>query len=276
MIIGISGKKRHGKDTIGNIIQAFAKWERNAKASDIYSFQKNYSISNQFVLKDVKEEISGLDSGWEVQKFAGVLKEIVSLMTGYTIEQLENNENKDKLLYYSYYIIKDNQRITDAYSSMEEAVEELKKMKTGFHNAYGDGEYQFSVEQERVTPRLLLQKIGTEVGRMINPDVWIKTLFNKYIGKSIGIDKVGHQTILYPNWIITDVRFPNEVKAIKEKGGIVIRVNRDLGLPIVDNHISETALDSYEEFDYIIENNNCIECLIEEVKKMIQIKKIKL
>ena len=34
---------------------------------------------------------------------------------------------------------------------------------------------------------------------------------------------------MYPNWIITDVRFPNEADAIKGRGGIIIRVNRKHG-----------------------------------------------
>ena len=33
----------------------------------------------------------------------------------------------------------------------------------------------------------------------------------------------------YPNWIITDCRFPNEAKAIKDRDGISIRVNRIIG-----------------------------------------------
>jgi len=35
-------------------------------------------------------------------------------------------------------------------------------------------------------------------------------------------------TIIYPRWVISDCRFENEVKAIKDRGGIVIRVNRPL------------------------------------------------
>jgi hypothetical protein len=65
-----------------------------------------------------------------------------------------------------------------------------------------------------LTPRLVLQKWGTEVARKSwHDDTWIASLENK-LAKS-------HNDI-----VITDVRFPNEIRAIKQAGGIVIRVVR--------------------------------------------------
>ena len=39
-------------------------------------------------------------------------------------------------------------------------------------------------------------------------------------------------------------------------------------------HSSEIALDNYEDFDYTIDNNNCIDCLIESVKEILKHEKI--
>ena len=78
--------------------------------------------------------------------------------------------------------------------------------------------------------------------------------------------------LIYPSWCITDVRFPNEVKAIKKKDGIIIRINRESDYN--STHSSETALDDYEDFDYTIDNNNCIDCLIEKVKEILKHEKI--
>jgi hypothetical protein len=65
-----------------------------------------------------------------------------------------------------------------------------------------------------LTPRLVLQKWGTEVARKSwHDDTWIASLENK-LSKA-------HNDI-----VITDVRFPNEIKAIKNAGGLVIRVKR--------------------------------------------------
>ena len=75
-----------------------------------------------------------------------------------------------------------------------------------------------------------------------------------------------------PNWIISDVRFPNEAKAIKDKGVILIRINRpgnDTG-----KHLSEIALDDYKNWNYVIDNNGTIEDLIEKVKQILIQEKI--
>ena len=89
------------------------------------------------------------------------------------------------------------------------------------------------------------QIIGSNVLRdNFDKDIWIKSLFGNYIPKE-------------SKWIITDVRYPNEVKAIKDKKGILIRINRPK-LKNNDNHISEIALDHYDDFDYIIDNNSSL------------------
>jgi len=82
----------------------------------------------------------------------------------------------------------------------------------------------------------------------------------------------------YPNWIITDTRFPNELKAVKDRDGITIRINRPQ--KGIDNqntvmlHPSETSLDN-AEFDYLINNNGTIKDLVEEIKKVFKDPKIK-
>jgi len=65
-----------------------------------------------------------------------------------------------------------------------------------------------------LTPRLVLQKWGTEVARKSwHDDTWIASLENKL--------NRAHNDI-----VITDVRFPNEIAAVRNAGGVVIRVVR--------------------------------------------------
>jgi dephospho-CoA kinase len=71
--------------------------------------------------------------------------------------------------------------------------------------------------------------------------------------------------IIIPDWIITDVRFPNEFKAIKERNGMLIKVIRDTGK--VSAHISETALDYENRWDCVIDNNGTIEELKVKVEE---------
>lgn len=64
------------------------------------------------------------------------------------------------------------------------------------------------------TPREALQKIGTEVGRdVFHKDFWVQALEQK-------VDQNKH-------YVITDVRFPNEINWIHEQGGIVIEIQRN-------------------------------------------------
>ena len=65
-----------------------------------------------------------------------------------------------------------------------------------------------------ITPRHILQYWGTEVCRQgFHDDIWIASLENK-------MRKTGD------NIVISDVRFPNEINAIKNAGGQVVRVVR--------------------------------------------------
>ena len=77
-------------------------------------------------------------------------------------------------------------------------------------------------------------------------------------------------------YLVTDVRFPNKVDAIKNRDGKIIRINRINhkqyveynGQMVVayDVHPSETALDNYDGFDYVIEATGTAEDLILKVK----------
>lgn len=63
------------------------------------------------------------------------------------------------------------------------------------------------------SPRLALQLMGTEAGRdVFHPDLWVHTVLRRCDPNL--------------NYVIADVRFPNEINAIKNSGGKIIRVRR--------------------------------------------------
>lgn len=67
--------------------------------------------------------------------------------------------------------------------------------------------------EREFSPRLALQLMGTEAGRdVFHKDIWIHSLVRR-----MQKDK---------NYVIADVRFPNEIEAIQEIGGKIIRVKR--------------------------------------------------
>ena len=63
------------------------------------------------------------------------------------------------------------------------------------------------------SPRYALQLMGTEAGRNVfHTDLWVLSLLRR-------IDPA-------KNYVIADVRFPNEIDLIREHGGKVVRVKR--------------------------------------------------
>jgi hypothetical protein len=70
------------------------------------------------------------------------------------------------------------------------------------------------LDMPNLTPRYVLQVWGTEVARRsFHDDIWIASLENKLRKTTDDV-------------VISDCRFPNEINAIKNAGGIVIRVKR--------------------------------------------------
>ena len=111
-----------------------------------------------------------------------------------------------------------------------------------------------------MTVRDFLQKLGTDAMRTgLHTNVWVNALMADYITDDDGD---------LPNWIITDTRFPNEAQAIKDKGGIIIRVHRP-GVNPINPHPSETGLDGWD-FDYKLVNNSYIFDLKSSVENILK------
>lgn len=93
-----------------------------------------------------------------------------------------------------------------------------------------------------MTAREVLQYVGTDTVRRIDPDAWVRALQCTWDEMSAeGFDL----------FLVTDVRFPNEVEAIQQEGGKVILLRRGEG---TDRHVSECSLPSFEAFDAVIDN----------------------
>lgn len=277
MLIGVSGKINSGKDTVGKI------------ANIILSAPH---FTDEAVESLLPKEV--YNQKYKIKKFADKLKDIVCLLIGCTREQLEDREFKEKELeeewwYYKALYPSDNNRLVQYEGNLSKATSQHWTLI-------------------KLTPRLLLQLLGTEAGReIIHPNIWVNALMSEY--KPVDrrtIQDPDDSNISLPNWIITDMRFPNEVKAVKDKGGITIRINRNkkpircnncmntyeeddlinIGEDYVpscpkcntDNylmedyidieHESEKALDN-AEFDYVINNNGSMLELIQKVREIL-------
>ncbi|MFI5942169.1 hypothetical protein ACIBCB_18190 [Streptomyces uncialis] len=102
--------------------------------------------------------------------------------------------------------------------------------------------------------RRMFQGLGTDGGRtVLGEDVWVNALFRE-------CEASGPTPT-----VITDVRFPNEARAIKDRGGLVILMHRPGGPRINGaDHASENALAGWD-FDAIVINGGDIESLRKSV-----------
>lgn len=100
-------------------------------------------------------------------------------------------------------------------------------------------------EGKQLSAREVMQFVGTDIFRTMQTNVWADATLNKIKRDNPAVA------------IIADCRFPNEVKAIKDAGGIVIKLMRN---PCNSSHASETALDpknfNHQNFDITIFNQN--------------------
>ena len=115
---------------------------------------------------------------------------------------------------------------------------------------------ELTVKKKNSTIRFMLQYWGTDVRRKNNENYWVQ----KTVDKILEINKLGNVAL------ITDGRFPNELKGVSELNGITIQLdiskekqienllNRDGILPNKEafNHPSETSYLEYKDFDLIL------------------------
>jgi len=134
-----------------------------------------------------------------------------------------------------------------------------------------------------ITPRWVLQNWGTEVCRNgFHNDIWIASLENKLRNSTDDV-------------VISDCRFPNEIQAIKQAGGIVVRVVRgpepewyDAAVSInrgpngnstwalsgrrleqLGVHASETSWVG-TEFNAVLDNNGTLDDLYQQIMHLVQ------
>jgi hypothetical protein len=236
-IIGISGYSGSGKDTVGRIIQYLH-----------CDFQEDVAV--EVAIHPENDWLLEEQSGWEIKKWAGKLKEVASLLTGIPIQKFEDQEFKKTVLGPEW-------------------------NKTEYDNNRGSYTNPHLVT---MTVRDFLQKLGTDGLRQgLHENVWVNALMadyqpiteQSYVMEDGSLfdmrDLKGHP--LYPDWIITDTRFPNEADAVKKSGGTLIRVDRP-GITPVNAHPSETGLDNYQ-FDEYITNDGDLKKLTETVNEIL-------
>jgi len=122
--------------------------------------------------------------------------------------------------------------------------------------------------EEETKPRELLQQVGIE---LIKNKINDKLLINRLI------EDIEVFSYFYDIIIVSDARMLEEIEIPKLKFNNIttIRINRnniDNNLTLSEkNHITETDLDDYTNFDYIIDNDKDYNNLKEEIIKIMEV-----
>lgn len=225
-IIGISGRKQSGKNTVANYI--------NGDMLKSMSMVEDFNIDDNGQLNVKTRDSSGVD-GWGI--FDVTRKDEVFI--AYADRALWPYI---KVYHFADYL---KNMCVELFSMNPEnlyGTDNQKNQPTEFRWE----KMPTDPDQEGImTYRDFLEYFGTKVIRKIKTSAWVDATIKK-------INKEKSEIAIIP-----DVRFPNEVKAIQDAGGIVVRLNRDV---FNSKSESESALDphvfDWVNFNIIISNYN--------------------
>ena len=229
-IVGIKGFKGSGKDTVASMI-SYILHDGIMKANyDTWLlYHKNGFVEN--------DEI--------IIHFADKLKDDISEFCGIDRKLLDKQEIKENY-YYNFKTGIVSTNIKDADYVINNALE-LDNLST----------LLLLNTNVSIKIRTLLQYYGTNV---IRNHFWHKAFINYTMNKAFDIRNSKGQCI------IADARFENdECEAIKQCGGMIIRVDKKLNNN--DNHESEQI--KICEDDYIIDNTGTLVGLFYKVLKFV-------
>lgn len=86
------------------------------------------------------------------------------------------------------------------------------------------------------TPRHAMQTLGAEWGRvLIHPDLWTN-VWEKRVDLILNVDDATPGGV-----VIDDMRFPNEVNLVRARKGVMIRIVRPEGAPVIAAGVADAA-----------------------------------
>lgn len=254
-ILALSGKKQSGKNTSGNFLLGLKMLELGLthgtemtskgelKITDIWGDEKwagcfDY-YNNAPAVKDFLDE--NIHPWFKLYSFADLLKRDVCIgLLGLTEEQCFGT---------------DEQKNTETHLRWENMPGVVTSITDEPHDECPDdwvingrlGPYYVKRgdiiyhNPGPMTAREVMQFVGTDVFRKMYHDVWAQGTVNRILKENSEFA------------VLTDLRFPNEVQAVQNAGGKVIRFTRCKTDP--DQHASEIALDDFDGFDAVIDNH---------------------
>lgn len=111
-----------------------------------------------------------------------------------------------------------------------------------------------------VSPRALLQVLGTEGGRSLDPDLWVR--FAERDAKAMKDRALGRAHL-----VVTDVRFENEADWIRGSGGLLVHISRP-GRDPVREHVSERGI-LFADGDGLVDNDRDLAHLYRQLDRLV-------
>jgi hypothetical protein len=230
-IVGIKGFKGSGKDTVASMI-SYILHDGIMKASyDTWLlYHKNDFIEN--------DEI--------IIHFADKLKDDIADFCGIDRKLLDRQDIKEENYYnFKTGIVSTNAK--DVYRIIDEVPTNLSQLLA------------LNCNNVSIKIRILLQYYGTNV---IRNHFWHEAFIRYTMNKAFDIRNSKGQCI------IADARFDNdECKAIRDCGGMIIRVDRKSNNDNYDSHESEQI--TINKDDYVIDNTGTLVGLFYKVLKFV-------
>jgi hypothetical protein len=226
-ILAFSGKKQSGKNTLCNFLHGYQL--------------KSYGIIDAFEITDQGElviETLVTDTSGKTQSGQGII-DITRVDMDFAIWAIDNVWPFVK--HYAFATTLKEIAISLFNIDKELLYGTDQQKNTPIKYKWEDMPIKIKGKTGEMTAREFIQYFGTDICRKIYPDVWTDRAIKDILAEQSNFA------------IISDARFENEVEAVKKAGGKIIRLTR---FHNEDSHVSESALDNYNGFDYVLDNAN--------------------
>ncbi len=256
VIVAISGRKQSGKTTLLNFIHGHEM--KRHEVIDKFTISPEGNLVVNCMFEDDKgntfEEMGVLDlfqdtemfyeyasnNIWPFIKaynFADSLKEICVNLFNIPYECVYGtDEQKNTLIPH---LLWENMPGVTTEKTPQDAVDcdQAESLRVYYEKVLSSVIYH---EPGPMAAREFMQFLGTDIMRKIYEPIWVNNCLNRIKSDSPPIAVIG------------DCRFVNEIEAVKNAGGKVVRLTRNISN---NNHKSEIDADNYEGFDLVIDNS---------------------
>ena len=196
-LIGIAGKKQSGKNTVANILHGIVLKEQGMISEYTISPDGQLLIKTDEILEWAEFDITRKDN-----EFVSYAERAM-----YPYVKLYSFADSLKTICIDLF----NIPFENVYGTNEQKNEKIDHLKwCNMHT------WRSSKLIDSMTAREFMQYFGTDIMRKMWEPIWCNNAVNRITKEQSELA------------IVADVRFPNEVDVIKDAGGIVIKLNRNL------------------------------------------------